>query len=169
MAKKPVKKEKPKEKGKASGGGRIALMFGLICLIPFSIPTLLLMFAGLLPTLVAALTDRSNSRFAWICVGGMNFAGLAPALLKLWFFHHEVTYAIYQITDFRTLLLAYAAAAVGWMLYFGAPPVVVTIMLATTKRRAMALEAQMKKLEEEWGAEVARRPAANAGADDGDL
>lgn len=166
MAKKPTKKAKPAGKAAAAGGGkagagRIFLMLGLLCLIPFSIPTLLLLFAGLLPTLVAALTDRSNSRFAWICVGGMNFAGLAPALLKLWFGHHEVTYAILQITDFRTLLLAYAAAAGGWMLYFGAPPVVVTIMLATTKRRAMALEAQMKRLEAEWGTEVARQTSAN--------
>ena len=138
---------------------RPVLMLVLIALIPFSIPTMLLLFAGMLPTLVAALTDRSNARYAWICVGGLNFAGLAPALLRLWFGHHEITYALRQVTDFHTLLLAYAAAAAGWLLYFGAPPVVITIMMATSKRRAAALELQMKRLEEEWGPEVAKRQA----------
>jgi len=136
---------------------RMVLMFTMISLIPFSIPTMVLMGAGMLPTLVAALTDRSPARYAWICVGGLNFAGLSPAVLKLWFGHHEITYAIHQVTDFRTLLLAYLAAGAGWMLYFGAPPVVLGIMMATTKRRSAALEAQMQKLEEEWGTEVATR------------
>ena len=136
---------------------RMVLMFTMISLIPFSIPTMVLMGAGMLPTLVAALTDRSPARYAWICVGGLNFAGLSPAVLKLWFGHHEITYAIHQVTDFRTLLLAYLAAGAGWMLYFGAPPVVLGIMMATTKRRSAALELQMQKLEEEWGSEVATR------------
>jgi hypothetical protein len=159
--------KKPKSAAKSGGGDvtkasntRLLVLFMMIGLIPFSIPTLALMFAGLLPTLVAALTDRSPARYAWICVGGMNFAGLAPALLKLWFGHHEITYALHLVTDFRTLLLAYGAAAGGWLLYFSAPPVVMTLMVATSKRRTTTLTSQMKKLEEEWGDEVAKRPAA---------
>lgn len=170
MAKKAAAKPMKGKGGKAmamaaekpmmlSGAGRLVLTFCMIGAIPFSIPTLMLLFVGLLPTLVAALTDRSNARYAWICVGGLNFAGLTPALLRLWFGHHEVSFALHQVTDFRVLLLSYAAAACGWLLYFGAPPIVITIMLATTKRRAMSLEQQMKKLEEEWGPEVASRPA----------
>jgi hypothetical protein len=156
----------PEPDQKRISSTRMVLMLSMISLIPFSIPTMLLMGAGMLPTLVAALTDRSPARYAWICVGGLNFAGLAPAMLKLWFGHHEITYAIHQVTDFRTLLLAYLAAGAGWMLYFGAPPVVMGIMMATTKRRAAALAVQMKKLEEEWGSEVATRQAADGAADD---
>jgi hypothetical protein len=163
-----------KGKGAAAGGSkssastRIAMFVGMIALVPFSIPTMLLLFAGLLPTLIAALTDRSPARYAWICVGGLNFAGLAPALLKLWFGHHEITFALHQVTDIRVLLLAYLSAGAGWMLYVGAPPVVIAVMLATTKRRAAALVVQMKKLEEEWGAEVARGTYSN-NDDDVDL
>jgi hypothetical protein len=157
MAKKVAKADK--KAGKAAGAkpgvSRLVMTVGLIALIPFSIPTMILLFAGLLPTLVAALTDRSHARYAWICVGGLNFAGLAPALLTLWFGHHELTYALGQITNVRVLLMAYSAAAVGWMLYFAAPPIVITVMLATSKRRASSLQQKMKKLEEEWGSEVA--------------
>ena len=153
MAKKAKAKAAPAKKGKA-GAGRLFMTVALLALIPFSLPTLMLLFAGMLPTLVAALTDRSNSRYAWICVGGLNFAGLAPAVLTLWFGHHEITYALHLVTSVRVMLMAYMAAACGWALYFIAPPIVMTVMAATTKRRASVLHSQLKKLEEEWGSEV---------------
>jgi len=136
---------------------RLIVMLTMISLIPFSIPTLILFFAGMLPTLVAALTDRSHARYAWICVGGMNFAGLSQAMLTLWFGHHEISYAIHQVMNIGIMLMAYSAAAAGWLLYFTAPPIVMTVMLATSKRRAGVLKAQMEKLETEWGKEVASR------------
>jgi hypothetical protein len=153
--------------GKAATGGkkslagpRMIMTFALLALIPFSLPTMFLLFAGLLPTLVAALTDRSASRYAWICVGGLNFAGLVPALLNLWFGHHEINYALTLITTPRVMLMAYTAAAAGWGLYFIAPPVVLTILVATAKRRSATLGSQLKKLEDEWGIEVQGKAAA---------
>jgi hypothetical protein len=156
-------------KANQASTARLFMTVALLALIPFSLPTMLLMFAGMLPTLVAALTDRSNSRYAWICVGGLNFAGLCPAVLTLWFGHHEITYALHQVTSVRVMLLAYLAAACGWALYFIAPPIVLTIMAATSKRRAGILHAQLKKLEEEWGSEVQSKAALSAAADDIDL
>ncbi len=160
----------PAKKGGQSGAGRMFMTVALLALIPFSLPTMLLLFAGMLPTLVAALTDRSNSRYAWICVGGLNFAGLSPAVLTLWFGHHEITYALHLVTNVRVMLMAYMAAAAGWGLYFLAPPIVLTVMAATSKRRASSLHSQLKKLEEEWGNEVQSKSAmASAAADDIDL
>jgi hypothetical protein len=153
------------KKGGQASTGRLFMTVALLALIPFSLPTMMLLFAGMLPTLVAALTDRSNSRYAWICVGGLNFAGLCPAVLTLWFGHHEITYALHQVTSVRVMLMAYLAAAAGWALYFIAPPIVLTVMAATSKRRAASLHAQLKKLEEEWGSEVQSK-AAMATIDD---
>lgn len=163
-----MKRSAASRKGQASTA-RLFMTVALLALIPFSLPTMLLLFAGMLPTLVAALTDRSNSRYAWICVGGLNFAGLSPAVLTLWFGHHEITYALHQVTSVRVMLLAYLAAACGWALYFIAPPVVLTVMAATSKRRANALHSQLKKLEEEWGSEVQSKAALAAADDDLDL
>jgi hypothetical protein len=148
----------PGRKAPASTG-RLFMTVALLAMIPFSLPTMLLLFAGMLPTLVAALTDRSSSRYAWICVGGLNFAGLCPAVLTLWFGHHEITYALHLVTNYRVMLMAYLAAAGGWGLYFIAPPIVMTVMAATSKRRAASLHSQLKKLEEEWGDEVQTKSA----------
>jgi len=159
----------PAKKGGQASTGRLFMTVALLALIPFSLPTMMLMFAGMLPTLVAALTDRSNSRYAWICVGGLNFAGLSPAVLTLWFGHHEITYALHLVTNVRVMLMAYLAAAGGWGLYFIAPPIVLTVMAATSKRRAASLHSQLKKLEEEWGSEVQSKSAMASAGDDIDL
>ena len=145
---------------------RLFMTVALLALIPFSLPTMMLMFAGMLPTLVAALTDRTSARYAWICVGGMNFVGLSPAVLNLWFGHHEITYALHQVTSIPVMLMSYLAAAAGWALYFIMPPIVMTLMAATSKRRANVLHSQLKKLEEEWGKEVQSKQAMD---DDIDL
>ena len=79
---------------------RLFMTVALLALIPFSLPTMLLMFAGMLPTLVAALTDRTSSRYAWICVGGLNFAGLCPAVLSHGQHAHAVLHR--EATEKRT-------------------------------------------------------------------
>ena len=168
-----------KKKGKsaamavAAGGkrpmpaaSRLFMTLALLALIPFSLPTMLLLFAGMLPTLVAALTDRSTSRYAWICVGGLNFAGLAPAVLNLWFGHHEITYALRQVTNMPVMLMAYLSAAAGWALYYIAPPIVLMVMVATSRRRATVLTAELKEIEEHWGKEVQSKVAMSATSDD---
>ena len=122
MAKKAKKAKKASGKSSNAGGRRgrsniqILLVVCGIALVPFSIPTLLLLFAGLLPTLVAALTDRSLARYAWICVGGLNFAGLAPALLTLWFGPEivEVTGRVVR-HHFGWLLGAIAGGVLVWL------------------------------------------------------
>jgi hypothetical protein len=133
------------------GANRLVLLLTVLALVPFSLPTLLVLFCGMLPTLGAALIDRSENRYAWICVGGLNFAGLVKWLLFLWFGHHDLATAIQQVTGVTMVLAAYAGAACGWLLYMAAPPVVTAIMVVTGKRRAQVLHAQQNRLVEIWG------------------
>lgn len=155
----------PAAKAGRGGANRLVVMLTLIALVPFSLPTLLVLFVGMLPTLVATLAERGANRYAWICVGGLNFAGLASWLLALWFGHHEFSYALLQITDVNMLMAAYGASAFGWALYLAMPPVVGTIMAANSQRRAMVLASQQRKLVELWGEDVAKK----AGVDDDEV
>ncbi len=135
------------------GGGvnRILIFLTLVALVPFSLPTILVMFVGLLPSIVAAVAERGDNRYAWVCVGGVNFAGLAPWLFSLWFGHHTLQFALEQVTSITMLLVAYGAAAVGSVLYLALPPVVATIMAATAQHRALGLQGTQRKLVEQWG------------------
>ncbi len=152
---KPAAKGKGKGKGKTGGGAkpvnRIAFLLALMAMVPFSLPTLMVMVVALLPTLGAALAERGQSRYAWICVGGLNYAGLSPWLFDLWFGHHTIDYALHEITGVSMLLAAYGAAGAGWLIYLAVPPVVSAITGMTSQRQSVTLQAQQKKLVEQWG------------------
>lgn len=151
MAKKSKTKKGSAGAAKKGGVNRTLIFLTLMALVPFSLPTLLVMFVGLLPTIVAAVVERGNNRYAWVCVGGTNFAGLSPWLFNLWFCHHTMVFAIEQVTNITMLLVAYGAAGAGSLLYLGLPPIVANIMAATAQHRAVGLQASQRKLIEKWG------------------
>jgi hypothetical protein len=160
MAKARAKPSAKKGKAPAKGGGggnKLLIVVTAMALVPFSLPTLMVMFVGLMPTLVAAVVERGTARYAWICVGGLNFAGLAPWLFNLWFGHHTLEYAFDQITSITMLLTAFGASAVGSLLYMSTPPVVNMVTAMTSQRRAANLAVAQKKLVEQWGDAVITR------------
>lgn len=130
---------------------RLVAFLTLAALVPVSLPTILVLFCAMLPTLVSAFAERGDNRYAWICVGGLNFAGVAPWLFTLWFGHHTMQFALEVVTNVTMLVVAYGAAAGGWLIYAATPPVVATVMSATSQHRAVRLAAQKRKLIEEWG------------------
>ncbi len=161
---KPAKAAKPAKEAKASGGkglfgpgNRALLYLTLAALVPFSLPTLLLLFFGMLPTIAAAVGPRRGSRGPWAAVGGLNFAGLSPALVRLWFGHHTFTGALDEIAAITPLLGAYAAAAFGWLLHLSMPPLVGAVVAVTSQKRIAALQALQRKLIEQWGEDVVSR------------
>ena len=138
---------------------RTVILLGGIALVPFALPTLLLLVIGMLPTMAAVFTERGSGRQAWVSVGGLNFAGLSNWLLKLWFAHHTLGYAIDELRTITPLIVAYAGAALGWMLYLAMPPLVNAVTTVTSQRRVVTLAAQQRKLVELWGdAVIAREP-----------
>lgn len=181
MGKAPAKPA-AKAKGKATRGqapkpaetsrplisptNRIVLMLALLALVPFSLPTLLMLFVGMLPTVAAAFAERGTARQAWVSVGGLNFAGLSNWLINLWFGHHTLTYAVAQLRTITPLLVAYAASALGWALYLAMPPLVNAVTSVTSKRRVVVLAAQQRKLIELWGEGVITRETPKTSSND---
>ena len=155
---KKAKKSQAKTQQKPSASvNRLLVVVTLAAVVPFSLPTVIVLFVGLLPTMVAAIAERGGARLAWICVGGLNVAGLYRTLFRLWFGNHDIFYALELVRSVDALLLAYGAAGLGWLLYLATPAVVSVVMLATSQRRAAALKAYQKDLVEQWGPAVAER------------
>lgn len=162
MAKAKVKaKAKAKGKSPASGGlgsgNKLLLVVTAMAFVPFSLPTLLILFCCLLPTLVAAVAERGTGRYAWLCVGGLNFAGALPWLFDLWFGHHTLSYALDQLMGVTLLLVSYGCAGLGWALYLVMPPMILRIVGMTSARRSVRLIADQRKLVERWGDGVVSR------------
>jgi hypothetical protein len=130
----------------------IALLFALL-------PTALILVVGGLPTLVAVVVDRHRHHYLTRCVGALNFAGVAPYLMKIWM-HHTTPAAIQLLTNPYAWLTMYGAAGVGWIIYLSAPSIAWLQVELMGARRIKALKMRQRQLIEEWGAEVAEAAGA---------
>lgn len=147
------------KKAGAGGGGinKGVVLMVLAALVPFSLPTVALVGFGMLPTLASWATEKGPNKYAFLCVGGLNFAGVFPYLFTLWFGVHTLDEALRMLTDPVMLMTAYGCSAIGWGIYAAMPPMVASYLAATGQRRVNNLKAAQKKLIEDWGDEVAKK------------
>ena len=141
---------------KKSAGSKVAIFWLLIMpsMIVFG-PTALLVLAGMVPTIVAWMVDRTQNKYSAYCVGCMNLAGTVPFALKLWTGTNDLTEAVHILGDPLTLLGMYSAASFGWILYFIVPAIVENMVSLSTDSYVKKLDVRRKELVEEWGEEVA--------------
>jgi len=155
----------PNQPGKipADGGGfggmstkaKLWSVLIIVLISVVSLPTVILVFFGMLPTIVAYVVDRSHQNSATFCVGAMNFSGLFPSVLNLWGGAHTSRHAIDILTNVFDLFIIYGAASFGWMMFTVIPPLVTTFLTLMSERRVATLRAYQNKIIEEWGPEVA--------------
>ncbi len=113
-AKDSGKKEAPKKKG---GFKFIVLMMLIGALVPFGAPTLLVC-SGMLPTLIALITDTDERKSAAATVGFLNAAGVAPFLIELWQKDQTLPAAIGIMKDPMTWIVMLGSAALGHLILY---------------------------------------------------
>lgn len=128
----------------------MALPAGVVAL-----PSAILLVIGLTPTLVALLIDREPEKYAAATVGSLNFCGVMPALITLWQTGHTLGNALSLLGKPFLLLPMFALAALGWLIYFAVPPVVMFVMTLQARRELKRLRDRQEKLIEDWGDAVA--------------
>jgi len=146
---------------KAAGRGiaAIAALAGMTVLAAMALPLCILVLAGLIPTMVAALLDRYRAKYLTRTVGAMNAAGLAPLVLQL------STHGLGMAETTRLLsspfnwLMMYGGAAIGWALFLAMPTLARTIVDLRADQLQRQLKARADELVQEWGEEVTGRSA----------
>lgn len=121
----------------------------------FTLPTVLILGIGMLPTMAALISDRRKEKYATLCVGCMNFVGVLPFMIKLWTEDHSYNNAFKVIGDPFTWLVMFGAAALGWAIYYVAPGIVGMFIGLRTEQRVQRLRRRQRDLVEEWGPGVA--------------
>lgn len=130
-------------------------------LLLFTMPTVLVLGLGMVPTMAAYFVDRRREKYTTLCVGCMNFVGVLPFVAELWTKDHSYEKAFALMLDPFTWLTMLGAAAIGWSIYFVAPGIVAMFMAARIEQRIGSLKRRQRELVEEWGPGV-------AGSDDDD-
>jgi glucan phosphoethanolaminetransferase (alkaline phosphatase superfamily) len=152
------------KKGKAAKGRKrkkISLT-GVILMIAFLVtamvfyPTTIILVAGMVPTLVAFMTDDQPQRLGPITVGCLNFCGVCAILMQLWMVEHSFNYAMELITAPLNWLIMYAAAALGWGVWYAIPALYAGASVAAARSRLESLRKSREELLQEWGADLNR-------------
>ena len=127
----------------------------------FVIPQIFILLAlGLSPTIVAFIGDKTKQKYATLCVGGMNITGVIPSLIDLWNGKNNISAAMDILTNPFDVIIMFAGAAFGWMLYLAIPPVVSGLFTVIAHHRIAQLRVEQKKLIKEWGEGIAVGPRA---------
>lgn len=120
----------------------------------------LLLFVGMLPSVVCYISDRDPSHSLFKTVAAMNFTGVFYHLMDLLVTHHNsITGLHMKLQDSSVWFMMYLCAALGYALYYLSPHVVVWFMRMTSEGRMMHLEMTQNRLVKDWGEEVAMQPS----------
>eukprot|EP01012_Entosiphon_sulcatum_P035817 TRINITY_DN45531_c0_g1_i1.p2 TRINITY_DN45531_c0_g1~~TRINITY_DN45531_c0_g1_i1.p2 ORF type:complete len:163 (+),score=21.69 TRINITY_DN45531_c0_g1_i1:266-754(+) len=142
-------------KRKKKKGGLLTLILLIIPAALIVLPTTILFGIGMIPTIVAYVVDRDPEKSAPITVGGLNFCGCMPFAIDLWRHQHTISAAGKIFADPLAWLVMYGAAAVGWGLYYGIPPLVAGVEVSRSESRLDVLKQKKVALVQEWGPDVA--------------
>lgn len=142
----------------------------VMCLFVLSImfmPTAMIFAVGMVPTLVAYISGRDPDRYAPIAVGSLNFCGVMPTVIDLWQTGHTVSNAARILGDPLNWLIMYAAAAIGWLIYFTVPAATQAFIAHSHQAHIAKKQKLQNELLAEWGRAVAglpdeEEPAENA-------
>ncbi len=123
-------------------------------LLVIALPTMVILFFGMLPSVVAFIIDRTKGRSAAITVSGINLIGVFPFIMDLWKGGNTFDQAL-NMLDVFTMLIMYSAAGMGWLLFMTTPTIISSFVMVLQQRKIANLRGQQKNLIEEWGPEVA--------------
>jgi hypothetical protein len=128
-------------------------------LLIFTLPTVMVLLAGMVPTFIAYATDRRIEKYKTLSVGCLNFLGVFPLLVTLWTKDHSFDTGFSLLADPFSLLMILGTTSIGWTIFLIAPAVVARFLSMRIELSVERLKKRQAKLIEEWGAGV-------SGADD---
>lgn len=129
---------------------RFAFFMLFVTAIMF-LPTTILFFVCMIPTLVAAIVDNHARKTAWLTIGAMNGAGTLPIWINMMEEGHTLQAAFHQILDPSSVLVPYGGAAIGWIINSNVTPFVAMIVLKKNEKRVRDIEQRQQELIRKWG------------------
>ena len=129
---------------------------GLLCgaMAALATPTALLLAVLLGPAFAAIGMDHDPGRPRARAITLCSLAAVVEPLRILWTTGHTMTTAMALLGSPPVIVLAWSAAAVGWLFAELAPIVARTALDALSLARATRLRADRARLVEAWGLEV---------------
>ncbi len=150
MASKEENNKSGTEAVKAPFSLRFAIFMVFVSALVF-LPTTIIFFVCMIPTMVAAIVDSNPRKTAWLTIGAMNMAGTVPVWFSLLDVGHTIPAAFQLVLDPKMLIISYGGAAIGWGLYNYVTPFVAAIVQSKNERRLRDIDKRQRALVRKWG------------------
>lgn len=152
-----AKEKKVKTKGKKSSNNkglgvkaRLFLIVGVLLALVF-LPTTMLLFFGMIPSLVAAFVSVRGRGARASTVTAMNLAGCVPYIFKLWSTSNDFEASIDILTSSNALMIIYTAAAFGYLIDWVVTGLVSSFLYQKGIARMKTIKKRQEELAERWG------------------
>lgn len=134
------------------------LLIGFFFIIVSTLPAVLVLLIGLLPTFTILITDPKNSN-KLVIVGSFNLAGVFIYLMSIMnnFTLHD---AFSIVGDIFNLIIMLGSAGLGLIVYYEVPNLFVFISKVSAKKRLKTIDEKLQKLGEDWGTDLIERQSA---------
>lgn len=152
-------KKQPNQKKTASNSNNLMLLDILVAFIFLGLSVILFFMSymafcffilGMLPTIVAILTDKGRGKYAAKTIIGFNFMGVLPTIFNVISSkNHEFT-AKEAVTDIYVWLFCYGIASLGWIFVWLMPQITLMILTARADAKIRKIQTIQEDLVEEW-------------------
>ncbi len=131
----------------------LAFLIGGIILIISKYAFMFFIF-GMLPAIIASLSDKSQNRYASSTIIAFNLVGVLPFIFRI-FGGENIDLAAHSlVSNIKTWGLIYSTTAIGWVMLWFMPILSSRIFYARAQLKIRKIEKQQRDLVEEWGSEV---------------
>ncbi len=141
--------DKSKKKS-LSAKARIWLAFTILAGVVF-LPTSMLLFIGMLPSVVAFIVAGRSSRAKVSTITAMNLAGCVPFIFKLWSSGNDIEASLDIVSNTRYVSIMYMAAAFGYMIDWVVTGIVSSFLYQGGIKRMEEIIKRQKELKKQWG------------------
>ncbi len=147
--------EKPARK-KMSGKMKTLLIIASVFLMAFLRTGFIFFLVGMMPSIIAYIMDTSKHRYMFQCVFACNLSGMMGFVLNM--LAHGPSSAVLQemMGSFTNWIIIYGAALLGWLVVQICPMLAEAMVNNMHKGQIARIQRIQKKLENEWGNEVAQ-------------
>ncbi len=131
---------------------KILLLLLIFIITMHTLPMVLILFIGLLPTFTLMVIDIKNIN-KLIIVGSFNLAGVFFYIFNI-FKNFSVGNAVFLFSDIFNMILMLGSAAIGLLLYYEMPLLFSYFSKIATAKRIANIDNRLEKMQEKWGKDI---------------
>ena len=131
---------------------KLLLLLMIIVALMTTLPILMVLLVGLLPTFTLMILDIKNVN-KLIVVGCFNLSGVFIYMFNV-LRNFSVDNALFIFSDIFNMILMLGSAAVGLIFYYELPQLFVYVARTSNQKHIANIEAKVEKLQEIWGQDV---------------